>query len=178
MIDVQPISITTPHWSSITAFAKKYLTFSPVATLDAAGLSMKDVASYGSITSFDSSPLSILQNHSSPAHNHVSMGFIILAPREDINELRYLADGFHITKTSLTKESGHLAIIITGTVRQWHDLIVYQLGQKSDRPLGVCLILTQCLNIILQTTFIKIFQKYQRLKQTDGTILLERCINA
>ena len=177
MIDVQPISITAPHWSSIISFAKKYLLNNPVAALDQAGISMKDIASFSAIADFSPSPLATLQNPYSFAHHHTSMGFLIIAPERDINDLRFLVEGFHITKTNQVTESGHLVIIMTGTVKQWYNLIMNQLRSKVNRPPGICQILSKCLESIAQTTFLKLFQNYQRIKQADGTILLERVIN-
>lgn len=164
MIDVLPLSITGVNWQLFNG-----LEFNPIKRLDADRISLKTPAAFILAVGFleyskDVKSAELLRNQPDLLA-HVSMGFLLKAPRQIILEFARKANGCVIHGNLETQA-------ITANMKVWKDVVVRCC--KTSERFEIRLIANKIYEYADQAGFRDIWHLYTKNSLKDGSFELCR----
>jgi len=170
MRKVIPILHTQVNWDHYIKACQSALGYSPVRSLDEAGIKTSRPCAFAATLDFKDQPRKVLsdRDYAGVAFDIVSFGFITAAYDDTI---AYIAANSRL-KLKYNRTSANNLLILMGTINEWHDAVINVL--TSEAPVfDALVIISECMGYIEGYGFKALWKEYKRV-DVEGTFKLVR----
>lgn len=170
---IMPQSKTAVDWPNFLKATMDSTGRSATRSLDQAKIKPDSLYAYlcamGEMRKPNSTPLEVARDPGLILQ-HISYGFLVAAPKQLFFEVLESSD-LSVMITNTVRKDLKLGVI-TGTLEEWRSAIINGASRHSSDNLRK--FADHCLKFLEKEGFGQIWNGYTKVKQSDGTLLLER----